>query len=55
MAFMDGHAKSFSKGQLKWYKNIFVKNPSAEATLANGSWHYGYLGYWSNTPAKYPH
>jgi prepilin-type N-terminal cleavage/methylation domain-containing protein/prepilin-type processing-associated H-X9-DG protein len=58
MAFMDGHAKSFTKGQLKWYKNIFVVNPSAVATVTagtNGSWQYGYLGYWSKTPAKYPH
>jgi hypothetical protein len=30
-------------------------NPSAQATLAKGSWNYGYLGYWSNTPYPYPH
>lgn len=28
--FFDGHAKSFSKGQIKWYQNIFVKEPYAQ-------------------------
>lgn len=55
MGFMDGHAKGITKGQLKWYKNIYVNNPSAVATVSHGSWNYGYLGYWSSTPAKYPH
>lgn len=55
MVFSDGHAKGVTKGQLKWYKNLFVQNASAQATLAKGSWQYGYLGYWGNTPYNYPH
>jgi prepilin-type N-terminal cleavage/methylation domain-containing protein/prepilin-type processing-associated H-X9-DG protein len=55
MAFMDGHAKAFTKGSLKWFKNMFVENASAKATLASGSWNYGYLGYWGNSAYPYPH
>ncbi|MBX3110653.1 MAG: DUF1559 domain-containing protein [Fimbriimonadaceae bacterium] len=55
MGFLDGHAKSITKGGLKWYANIFVVNGSARATVSNGSWNYGYLGYWGTTPFPYPH
>jgi type II secretory pathway pseudopilin PulG len=32
--FTDGHAKALKKGSLKWYKNLFVKNPG----LSGNSW-----------------
>ena len=36
--YADGHAKTLTKGQLKWYKNIYVKRGG----ITSASWTYGW-------------
>lgn len=38
MAFMDGHAKGMKKGEIKWFKNIWVDRRN----LNRYSWYYDY-------------
>jgi prepilin-type N-terminal cleavage/methylation domain-containing protein len=46
-AYPDGHAKSITKGQLKWYQNIFVQNPG----IVNNAWNApGEADTWGGMP-----
>lgn len=39
MAFVDGHAKTIQRGQIKWFQNIWVDRRN----INRRSWTYGYL------------
>jgi prepilin-type N-terminal cleavage/methylation domain-containing protein len=39
MSYADGHAKTMSKGQLKWFKNIWLDRRN----MNNWNWYYGYM------------
>jgi prepilin-type N-terminal cleavage/methylation domain-containing protein len=39
MVYADGHAKVMVKGQLKWFKNIWLDRRN----INNYSWYYGYM------------
>ena len=38
-AFADGHAKSISRGQIQWFKNIWIDRRNVN----QWNWYYGYL------------
>jgi prepilin-type N-terminal cleavage/methylation domain-containing protein/prepilin-type processing-associated H-X9-DG protein len=38
VAFADGHAKSFPKGSIKWYRNIYIAGPHEANIRNNYSW-----------------
>jgi len=41
LAFMDGHSKSMKKGQIGWWKNIYVADAGAAAADGGNYWYLG--------------
>ena len=39
VSFADSHAKAFTKGSLKWFKNLYVNNPGLSTTYWN-NWQF---------------
>ena len=38
VTFADGHAKSMTKGSIKWYKNVYIKGPHEDSISYQYSW-----------------